>query len=170
MSEPRQRYELARKFPPAMIEKKPGGKFEAVYVSHGTVTARLLEVLGPFDWSIPRIISNADGVAVGCIGRLEVEVDGRPVVIEEVGDCEHPGPNSASNLKSSSSDALKRAAMRLGLGLHLWQGDSYYLDRSLEKRLSAPVSDATLSEGGDTGEAPSDVQTTLQGVREDVAW
>jgi hypothetical protein len=169
MSETRHLYELARPFPESMVEKKPG-KFEAAFVSHGTITSRLLEVVGPFDWSIPKIITNSDGIAVGCIGRLEVVVDGRPVVIEEVGDVEHPGPNSASNLKNASSDALKRAAMRLGLGLHLWVGDSYYLHRSLEKRLNAPQSDADRPEGGDTGEAPSGAQTTLQSVQEDVAW
>jgi hypothetical protein len=128
-------YQLARRFPDSMIEKKPG-KFEAAYISHGVITSRLLEVLGPFDWSIAKVITNADGIAVGCIGRLEVVVDGRPVVVEEVGDIEHVGPNSASNLKNASSDALKRAAMRLGLGLHLWVGEHYYLDKSLEKRLS----------------------------------
>jgi hypothetical protein len=165
-----QLYELARPFPPAMIEKKPGAKYSADFVSHGTVTARLLEVLGPFDWSIAKIITNADGIAVGCIGRLEVEVDGRPVVIEEVGDVEHPGTNSASNLKNASSDALKRAAMRLGLGLHLWVGESYYLHRSLEKRLSAPVSVAEPSAGKDTSGAPSVAQETLQSVGEDVSW
>ena len=134
------------------------------------MTARLLEVLGPFDWSIAKVITNADGIAVGCIGRLQVEVDGRPVVVEEVGDVEHPGPNSASNLKNASSDALKRAAMRLGLGLHLWVGESYYLHRSLEKRLNAPQSDGDRPEGGDTGEAPNGAQTALQSVSEDVEW
>jgi len=163
-------YELARPFPPAMIEKKPGSKFAADYVSHGTVTARLLEVLGPFDWSIAKVITNADGIAVGCIGRLEVVVDGRPVVIEEVGDVEHPGTNSASNLKNASSDALKRAAMRLGLGLHLWVGDQYYLHRSLEKRLRAAQSDAAPSEGEHTSEAVTAPQTTPESVREDVEW
>jgi hypothetical protein len=164
-----QLHQLARPFPESMIEKKPG-RFEAAYVSHGTITARLLEVLGPFDWSIAKVITNADGIAVGCIGRLEVEVDGRPVVIEEVGDTEHPGANSATNLKNASSDALKRAAMRLGLGLHLWVGEQYYLHRSLEKRLSAVVSVAEGSEGKDTGDAPSVAQETLQSVREDVSW
>jgi hypothetical protein len=163
-------YELARPFPKAMIESKPGGKFAADYVSHGTITARLLEVLGPFDWSIPKIITNADGIAVGCIGRLEVVVDGRPVVIEEVGDVEHPGPSSASNLKNASSDALKRAAMRLGLGLHLWVGESYWLHRSLEKRLSATESAEGPSEDGDTGAPTNGAQNALQSVGEDVAW
>jgi len=165
-----QLYELARPFPKAMIESKPGGKFAADYVSHGVITARLLEVLGPFDWSIAKIITNADGIAVGCVGRLEVVVDGRPVVIEEVGDVEHPGPSSASNLKNASSDALKRAAMRLGLGLHLWVGESYWLHRSLEKRLSAPESAEGSSEGKETPAPTNGAQTTLQSVREDVAW
>ncbi len=167
---PEQLYELARVFPPAMIEKKPGAKFQADYVSHGVITARLLEVLGPFDWSIARIITNAEGVAVGCVGRLEVTIDGRPVVIEEVGDCENISPNSASNLMVASSTAIKRAAMRLGLGLHLWVGESYWLHRSLEKRQNAPVSDEATPEGEDTSDTPNGAQTTLQSVGEDVEW
>jgi len=144
-------YQLARPFPDSMVVKKPGGKFQADYVAHGVITSRLLEVLGPFDWSIAKVITNPEGVAVGCIGRLEVVVDGRPVVIEEVGDCEQVSANSASNLKMASSDALKRAAMRLGLGLHLWVGEEhYYLHRALEKRLRASDSDDTPTAGTDT--------------------
>lgn len=159
-------YQLARRFPDSMIEKKPGGKFQADYIAHGVITARLLEVLGPFDWSIAKIITNADGIAVGCVGRLEVVVDGRPVVIEEIGDVEHVGPNSATNLKTASSDALKRAAMRLGLGLHLWVGDSYYLDRALEKRLSATESDGDAAPGTKTPAKKNAPQTAIQEVGE----
>jgi hypothetical protein len=149
-------YQLARPFPESMIVKKPGGKFQADYVAHGLITARLLEVLGPFDWAIAKIITNAEGIAVGCIGRLEVEVDGRPVVIEEIGDCEQVSQNSASNLKMASSDALKRAAMRLGLGLHLWVGtEHYYLDRALGKRLSASESADSTTAGTSTTPEPS---------------
>jgi hypothetical protein len=56
------------------------------------------------------------------------------VSITEVGDVERPGDNNGSNLKNASSDALKRCAMRLGVGLHLWSQDNYYLDKALEKR------------------------------------
>jgi hypothetical protein len=165
-----QLYELARKFPDQMIEKKPG-KFEAAFVSHGVITSRLLEVLGPFDWSISKVITNADGVAVGCIGRLEVQVDGRPVVIEEIGDVEHPGPNSASNMKNASSDALKRAAMRLGLGLHLWVGEErYYLDKSLQKRLEASESAGTPAKGTDTPETAKSAPAPSEAVQQGVDW
>ena len=159
-------YQLARPFPEAFIVKKPGGKFQADYVAHGVITARLLEVLGPFDWSIAKIITNADGIAVGCIGRLEATVDGRPVVIEELGDVEQVGPNSATNLKHASSDALKRAAMRLGLGLHLWVGEHYYLDRALEKRLRASESDDSPTAGTETPEKAPTRQSAPQTLGE----
>jgi hypothetical protein len=160
-------YQLARPFPDSMIVKKPGGKFQADYVAHGVITSRLLEVVGPFDWSIAKIITNPEGIAVGCLGRLEVVVDGRPVVIEEVGDVEHVSPNSATNLKMASSDALKRAAMRLGLGLHLWVGEEhYYLHRALEKRLSAPESDDTPTVGTDTLEKAPTPKSATQALGE----
>ncbi len=159
-------YQLARPFPESMVVKKPG-KFEASYVAHGVITSRLLEVLGPFDWSIAKVITNPEGIAVGCIGRLEVVVDGRPVVIEEVGDVEHVTPNSASNLMIASSTAIKRAAMRLGLGLHLWVGDEhYYLHRALEKRLSAPESDASPTAGTDTPKKAPTQQSAPQTLGE----
>jgi hypothetical protein len=126
--------QLARKFPDALIKQKPG-KFAADYVDHGTINQRLLEVVGPFDWHIDAPIMNAEGNIVGCTATLHLVIDGEPVSITEVGDVEHPSPNPASNLKSAASDAFKRCAMRVGVGLHLWTGDSYYLDRSLNKAL-----------------------------------
>lgn len=131
-------YELARPFPESYIKQKPG-KFAASYVDHATVNARLLEIVGPFDWTIDAPILNADGIIVGCTATLHVEIDGQDVHITEVGDVEHPGTNSASNLKAASSDALKRCAMRVGLGLHLWAGDGYYLDRALKKQIESDV-------------------------------
>jgi hypothetical protein len=124
--------ELARKFPDSLIKQKPG-KFAAAYVEHGVIVQRLLEVVGPFTFRVDKPITNADGTVVGCLATLQVVVDERFVAVTEVGDVEHPSGNNASNLKNASSDALKRCAMRLGLGLHLWTGDAYYLDRSLSK-------------------------------------
>jgi hypothetical protein len=128
-----QLHELARPFPASLVKQKPG-KFAASYVEHSVISQRLLEVVGPHDFAVDRIITNADGTLVGCTATLTVEVDGRSVSITEVGDVEHPSGNNASNLKNASSDALKRCAMRLGLGLHLWAQDNYFLDKSLAKR------------------------------------
>jgi hypothetical protein len=126
--------QLVRKFPESLIKQKPG-KFAADYVDHATINARLLEVVGPFDWHIDAPITNAEGIIVGCTATLHLVIDDLHVSITEVGDVEHPGPNSASNLKSAASDAFKRCAMRVGVGLHLWAGDAYYLDRAMEKQL-----------------------------------
>ena len=132
-----QLYELSRPFPPALVKSKPG-KFAAAYVEHSVISQRLLEVIGPHSFEVKQPITNADGVVTGCLAALSVTIDGMPVVIVEVGDVEHPDPkNNGSNLKNASSDALKRCAMRLGVGLHLWSQDNYYLDKALEKRNAA---------------------------------
>lgn len=127
-------YELSRPFPDALIRQKPG-KFAASYVEHSVVSQRLLEVVGPHSFTVDRPVTNADGTVVGCLATLTCAIDGREVSITEVGDVEHPGQNNGSNLKNAASDALKRCAMRLGVGLHLWSQDNYYLDKSLKKRM-----------------------------------
>ena len=128
-----QLHELARPFPDSLVKQKPG-KFAASYVEHSVISQRLLEVVGPHDFAVDRIITNSDGTLVGCTATLTVEVDGRTVSVTEVGDVEHPSGNNASNLKNASSDALKRCAMRLGCGLHLWSQENYYLEKALAKR------------------------------------
>jgi hypothetical protein len=128
-----QLYELSRPFPESLIKQKPG-KFAASYVEHSVISQRLLEVVGPHSFTVDKPVTNPDGVVVGCLATLEVMVDGDFVTITEVGDVEHPGTNNASNLKNAASDALKRCAMRLGVGLHLWSQDNYYLDKALAKR------------------------------------
>jgi len=128
-----QLHELARPFPATLVKQKPG-KFAAAYVEHSVISQRLLEVVGPHTFTVDKPVANPDGVVVGCLATLTCTVDGTQVSVTEVGDVEHPGQNNASNLKNAASDALKRCAMRLGVGLHLWSQDNYYLDRALEKR------------------------------------
>jgi hypothetical protein len=129
-----QLHELSRPFPDSLVKQKPG-KFAASYVEHSVISQRLLEVLGPHDFAVDRIITSPEGTVVGCTATLTVEVDGRRVSITEVGDVERADPNAnGTNLKNAASDAIKRCAMRLGVGLHLWSQDNYYLDKALAKR------------------------------------
>ena len=128
-----QLHELSRPFPASLVKQKPG-KFSAAYVEHSVISQRLLEVVGPHSFEVKQAITNPDGVVTGCLAALSCTIDGFPVVVVEVGDVEHPSANNASNLKNAASDALKRCAMRLGVGLHLWSQDNYYLDKALEKR------------------------------------
>ena len=148
-------HELSRPFPPAFVKKAPKGKFGS-YVAHSTVTERLLSIVGPFTFAVTEIIrgyapevkgkdktwpARADAI-VGCLATLTVTIDGREVSITEVGDVEEPAMNlDGFNLKTASSDAIKRCAMRLSLGLHLWSQADYFLDKQLEKEEEAAVSD-----------------------------
>lgn len=72
----------------------------------------------------------------GCVGRLSVTLDGERVVVEEAGGVELAGmkDGDGERLKHAASDALKRCAMRLGLGLSIWSQQNYFLDRALAKR------------------------------------
>ena len=133
-----QLYQLARQFPANLVKQKPG-KFAAAYVEHSVISQRLLEVVGPHSFEVKQPITNPDGTVTGCLAALSCTIDGFPVVVVEVGDVEHPSQNNAANLKNAASDALKRCAMRLGVGLHLWSQDNYYLDKALEKREGGDV-------------------------------
>ena len=118
--------ELATPFPDKYIRQKPG-KANASYVNHGVIRQRLLDVVGFYDWSIDREIYQQDGTLTGCIGTLTVRVGGKDIKVQGSGDVEHNQGTNGANLKHAESDAFKRAAMNLGLGLHLWCGDEYFL-------------------------------------------
>lgn len=153
-------YQLARAFPASFIKSNPSGG--GSYVPHEVITQRLLEVVGPYTWEVAQVIRGdvaeikpnpqgsskrakdgkpaLSGAVVGVVGRLTVRVDGHQVSVEEAGDCEDPHnwPHDGARMKDACSDAIKRCAMRLGLGLHLWSGGdgTYFLEASLQKRES----------------------------------
>ena len=143
---------LSIPFPSAYVHENPSGG--GSYVAHPVITQRLLLHLGTFDFELVQIVrgrvegrpGNPDGrsararvgvpalddAIVGAVCRLTCDVDGRRTVVEEVGDCEDPHnwPHDGARLKDAMSDALKRCAMRLGLGLHLWCKPGEYFLRS----------------------------------------
>jgi hypothetical protein len=144
---------LAKQFTGKYVKTKPGG-FAASYVEHGDITQRLLQVVGPFDFRVDELIRNGAGEVEGCLATLTVKVDDRTVSVTEVGDVENPGSkNNGARAKDAASDAIKRCAMRLGLGLHLWCQDHYFLDKALEREDSSPAvtGEGAAGEGQHTG-------------------
>ena len=126
--------ELAQPFPPHMVQEYEGRGYQASFVSHADVAQKLLAQHGPYSWEIIETIRESDGTVSGVVGKLTLEVDGRPVVISEVGEFRaktHAERSAADRAKNASSDAFKRAAMRAGVGLHLWCDHTYALDRVL---------------------------------------
>ena len=160
--------ELSRPFPTDFVERKDGQD----YVAHHVVNQRLLSIVGPFDFELVQVIRGdvaevppdassrsrrgragtpaLHNVVVGGIWRLTCTIDGRQVRVEEVGDVGdvHNWPHDGARLKDAASDALKRCAMRLGLGLHLWAQEHYFLDQQLraQQRVDQPADAATAAE------------------------
>ena len=142
---------LSKPFEGKYVKTKPGPS-KAAYVEHSDITQRLLQVVGPYSQEVRQVVRGdvaevvdkqsgevkhhaKQDVIVGCVLALTVDVDGERVTVEEVGEVEHPHNHStdASRLKFAVSDAYKRCAMRLGLGLHLWCQDHYFLNTVLER-------------------------------------
>lgn len=168
--------DLCKPFPAADIHRNPSGGGE--YVKHSTVVEKLLYAVGPFSYRIVEPVRghvqgtppNPSGnsarakagtpdlhdAVVGCLAELTLTIDGETVTIVEVGDCEQPHnwPHDGARLKDASSDALKRAAMRVGVGLHLWSQDSFRLHEALQRRFPG-AEHAGVSGGGEAQEAPS---------------
>lgn len=118
---------LAKPFPSALVHGPAQGK-HGNYVEHNDYNQKLLLVCGPFDFKVVQTVRDGD-VVTGCVCELTVQIDGRSVSVQEVGDVENPDieKTNGSRLKKASSDAFKRCCMRLGLGLHLWADESYFL-------------------------------------------
>ena len=135
--------DLREPFADAVIQKAPQGKY-GEYVKHSVVVERLLEAVGPYSFEIVEVIRAADGHVEGCLASLTAEVDGRRVTITEVGDCENPTnwKTDGARLKDAASDAVKRCAMRLGVGLHLWSQDLHGLDTDAHGPAMIPVAAA----------------------------
>lgn len=140
-----QLFELSRTFPEKFIHKNPTGFGD--YIQHSVIRQRLLSVVGPYSQEVKHVIretlTDKQGkdkeVITGVVLALTVEIDGEVVTVEEAGDVEQPfnWKTDGARMKDAISDAVKRCAMAMGVGLHLWaqfDGQSeYFLDKQLEK-------------------------------------
>ena len=134
-----QLYELSRRFPTKFIHQKGFGD----YIQHSVIRQRLLTVLGAYSTDVVETIYD-DGIITGVVLKLTCVVDGNEVSVTEVGDVENPTnwKTNGARMKDAMSDAIKRCAMSLGVGLQLWSTfklddgtiqDEYFLDKQLEK-------------------------------------
>lgn len=133
-----QLYELSRRFPDKFIHKNPSGFGD--YIQHSVIRQRLLTVLGAYSTDIVETLYD-DGIITGVVLKLSCVIDGKEISVVEAGDVENPTnwKTNGARMKDAMSDAIKRCAMSLGVGLHLWSQidgqDEYFLDKQLEKQL-----------------------------------
>jgi hypothetical protein len=114
---------LSKEFDRSVIQIKPGSakKPATRYVSHGSVTKRLNAVCP--GWS-SRVVETYTSVnpagQLACAGvLLELTVPGVGSR-QEFGTANQPR-SFGDDAKNAASDALKRAAMRFGVALDLWE-------------------------------------------------
>ena len=142
--------ELAKPFQ-GLVKGAAPGKF-GDYVEHSAVTQRLLLHCGPYDQTVVREIYDDShkeygSCLTGVVLELKLKIDGEIVTIQEGGSVDKPYKvtnrktgermNNGERLKLAISDAHKRCAMRVGLGLHLWAQDDYFLHDQLEVKNGA---------------------------------
>lgn len=136
--------QLAEPFPADEVKQRPGrGGMTFSYVDARAVMQRLDDVLTPEGWSF-EVKHITEGIAHG---RLSVYVGDRTIVREDYGY--RNGPDDEEPLKSASSDALKRCAVHVGVGRHLYTdshagGSRPVQQQSVAQRPpSAPTGDGT---------------------------
>lgn len=177
---PRQLAKLARPFPAHAVKTRTvGGGRKASYVGHADVTAKLLLVLGPYDWDATDLIreNGHSGRVVGCNGRLTVTIDGRRVTIAEPGSVDETistaddgtkvdvTGHDGDRAKLAASDALKRCAMRAGVALNLWSGAGTALYDAIVAQATAEaapeVGDDGMPQDGEADEDHADPDTVV---------
>ena len=129
--------QLAQRFPDKFIHDNPSGFGD--YIQHSVIRQRLLSVLGAYSTKIVETIYDEGGIVTGVVLELTCEIDGQKISIQEAGDVEKPTnwKTNGARMKYAMSDAIKRCAMALCVGLHLWSQmgdqDEYFLDKQLAK-------------------------------------
>jgi len=122
---------LAKQFPAQLVSTIKKGNREEDYINHSVIAQRLLQVVGPYDWDFEVIYQGADPIA--CKGTLTVVIDGKEVSIAGAGTPQNKSEDIGEQIKKMESDAFKRAASKIGAGLHLWAQDQYFLFANLLK-------------------------------------
>ena len=129
-------YELSRPIPAHLIHPPAPGKY-GDYVPHYVIGQVLLATLGPYDWELVEILRGSssgkvkgaqvdvENAVVGAVYRLSVTIDGRPTIIEEIGEVDaykEPTDGARSHglelgTQVTEVAGLLRAAPRHGLGV-----------------------------------------------------
>ena len=123
------------------------------YVEHTQVTQKLIALVPDLDITTDNVIydtiEDVNGVSRKFVTGLRViltgTVDGHLITREDYGMCDkpffHENPNKVQNngqrIKECMSDGIKRAAMRMGVGIELYDTDAWlssYLEKTNKKK------------------------------------
>jgi hypothetical protein len=125
---------LARPFDPAEVKWKAQATREnralaVAYVDARVIQDRLDEVLGPANWQDEYEFLEGGGV----LCRLRLRIGGEWLTKVDVGG-ESEQPDEGDRRKAAVSDALKRAAVKWGLGRYLYRLPHQWVDYDPKKK------------------------------------
>lgn len=146
------------------------GGFTFDYITGEQVTSRLNEVLGPGGWSF-RVLEHAihaEADECWALGELTAVIDGQTVTRQQFGSQKVKRSRSSGtpldigfDLKGAATDALKKCASLIGIGLYLWAKapPAIPFDRGQTPESGSGRSSTTSSGAGgsSTGAASSDL-------------
>jgi hypothetical protein len=139
------------KYKPAMV--KGTRCLCLVYIDARVVQDRLDEVLGPAGWQDTYV--ELEGGSVKC--RLSLRLSGEWIVKEDVGSPSEQ-PDAHDRVKAAFSDALKRAAVKFGIGRYLYRLGNAWVDYDAQtKKIKStpPLPDWARPKNGKPAQAPA---------------
>jgi len=141
---------LSKPWNKKLVKKLNKGFGDIDYVEHTQVTQKLIAVSPDWNFNIEKYIEDTvedmNGIQrtfiAGAQVSITMKVDNEYLTRSEVGMCDkpffHSDPNKVYNngqrAKECVSDAIKRCAMRFGVGLELYDTDAWLSDY-LEKEI-----------------------------------
>lgn len=153
---------LAKPIDRKFVKQKPD-KSRADYVPHHIIRQWLHGVFDDHRFETLEVVQKGEGEYALKV-RLHLRLGDEWRQYDGWGESE----NKKAPLKSAESDAVKRiAAMHLGLGLHLWSREHYFLPAALEKQVQEAAADAAKNDADYGGDGDEVVEVPV-GVGEDV--
>ena len=157
---------LTKPFSKDEVKPPPKGKFGS-YVPHHLVTKRLNDqAYGEWSHTLKEIVRDSEGRVRGAVTTFTLF----GVSHDEIGDVDNidvaNNNTEGELLKLCMSDALKRGAMRHGIGLHLWTGEvteeEHYANKTTT--VTPPVKKNKVIQ--ETGTSPSKPRITENSLKD----
>lgn len=130
--------QLAEPFPETHELPKAGG---IEYLATEQVVSRLTRVLGVDGWEFRVRRDGRDDQTVWCVGALRAHFPSRTVTREQYGECKIEaggrGMDVGDARKGAASDALKKCATLIGVGLYLTEKEVPHQVRQAQAQQAA---------------------------------
>ena len=136
------------------------------YVGHAGITMRLNDVLGPGGWEFTPYAETPEGLPVisqsQFWAKLTIHIGGERVTKMDMA-ANYSGPQEALG------DALRRCAMRFGIGTYLWSKSDHALNQAKAQEPEPEAQRPGDRDAGDHPEPPPEVPSHVAEVSANIA-